>query len=144
MLCMSLHPVVLLLLWVYNCTRIPEVALPTAISLIFVKQCSKVISQTGKFIFFVIHSRSEKKVTPTSMTSTKPSLSRKNQVDGIMEDYRDIFSSCTRIPMHFRVKHPIDITPDAPLPNGLVYHYSLMENDEIKHQIQEVLQNGNI
>jgi hypothetical protein len=35
--------------------RIPEVAPPTAISLISAKQCSKVISQTGKFIFFVIH-----------------------------------------------------------------------------------------
>jgi hypothetical protein len=34
---------------------IPEVASPTAIYLISVKQCSKVISQTGKFIFFVIH-----------------------------------------------------------------------------------------
>jgi hypothetical protein len=50
--------------------RIPEVALPTAISLISAKQCSNIISQNGKFIFFVIRACSKKKVTTTSMTST--------------------------------------------------------------------------
>jgi hypothetical protein len=39
--------------------RIPEVAPPTAISLISAKQCSKVISQTEKFVFFVIHAHSK-------------------------------------------------------------------------------------
>jgi hypothetical protein len=49
--------------------RIPEVVPPTAISLISAKQCMKVISQTGKFVFFVIHSQSEWKVAATSMAS---------------------------------------------------------------------------
>jgi hypothetical protein len=51
--------------------RILEVASSTVISLIFAKKCSKVISQTGKFIFFVIHSHSKKKVSSTSMASTQ-------------------------------------------------------------------------
>jgi hypothetical protein len=46
--------------------------------------------------------------------------------------------------MHCQVKHPIDLTPSAPLPNGPVYHRSLMENDEIRRQIQELLQKGHI
>jgi hypothetical protein len=61
-----------------------------------------------------------------------------------MEEYIDIFSSPIRLPMHFQVKHPIDLTPGTPMPNGPVYHHSLMENDEIKRQIQELLQNGHI
>jgi hypothetical protein len=36
------------------------------------------------------------------------------------------------------------MTPDTPLPNGPVYRHSLMENEEIRHQIQELLQNGHI
>jgi hypothetical protein len=48
------------------------------------------------------------------------------------------------VPTHCQVKHPIDLTPDAPLPNGLVYQCSLMENDEIRRQIQELLQKGHI
>jgi hypothetical protein len=124
--------------------RIPEVAPPTTISLISAKKCSKVISQTRKFIFFVIHAHSKKKVTATSMTSTQSLSLQQKQVDRIMEEYRDIFSSPTRVPMHCQVKHPIDLTPGAPFPNGPVYHRSLMENDEIKHQIQELLQKGHI
>jgi hypothetical protein len=51
--------------------RIPEVAPPTVISLIFIKKCSKFISQTRKFIFFVIHAHSKNKVTTTAMASTQ-------------------------------------------------------------------------
>jgi hypothetical protein len=39
--------------------KIPEVVPPSAISLISAKKCRKVISQTVKFVFFVIHSYSE-------------------------------------------------------------------------------------
>jgi hypothetical protein len=61
-----------------------------------------------------------------------------------MEEYRDILASPTGVPTHFQVKHPIDLTPNTPLPNGLVYRHSLMENDKIKRQIQEILQKGHI
>jgi hypothetical protein len=36
--------------------RIPEAVPPSVISLIYAKQCRKVISETGKFVFFVIFS----------------------------------------------------------------------------------------
>jgi hypothetical protein len=59
-----------------------------------------------------------------------------------MEDYRDILSSPTEVLKHYQVKHSIDLTPYAPLPNGPFYHHSLMESDEIKHQIQKIVQKG--
>jgi hypothetical protein len=46
--------------------RILEAVPPSAISLISAKQCRKVISQTGKFIFFVILSQNKQKITATS------------------------------------------------------------------------------
>jgi hypothetical protein len=51
--------------------RIPEVVPPIVISLISAKQCSKVISHTRKFIFFVIHSHSKHKVVATYVASTQ-------------------------------------------------------------------------
>ena len=48
------------------------------------------------------------------------------------------------IPLHCQVKHPINLTPNAPLPNGPVYHRSLLENEEIKKHIQELLQKRHI
>jgi len=47
--------------------RIPKVVLPSAISLISSKKCRKVISQTNIFVFFVIRSKSERKISATFM-----------------------------------------------------------------------------
>jgi hypothetical protein len=66
------------------------------------------------------------------------------QVDKILEEYKNIFSSPTGEPLHCQVKHPIDLTPDAPLPNLTIYHRSLLENEEIKRYIQELLHMGHI
>jgi hypothetical protein len=46
--------------------RILEAVPPSAISLISSKQCKKVISQMGMFVFFVIHSHNEINIVATS------------------------------------------------------------------------------
>jgi hypothetical protein len=92
----------------------------------------------------VIHAHSKQKVIATSVASTQILSLLHNQVDEIVEEYKDIFSSPTGVPMHYQVKHPIDLTPGETLPNGPFYHHLLMENDEIRHQIQEIIQKGHI
>jgi hypothetical protein len=49
--------------------RIPEVVPSTTISLITARKYRKVISQTRKLVFFMIHAQSEWKVAATSMAS---------------------------------------------------------------------------
>jgi hypothetical protein len=121
---------------------IPEVVASASISFISVKQCRKFISQTGKFLFFVIHAQSEQKIVATFRASMTGLSMQQKQVDKVVEEYKDIISSPTGVPLHFQVKHSINMTPDTPLPNGLVYHLSLSENEEIKHHIQYLLQRG--
>eukprot|EP00253_Pinus_taeda_P032957 PITA_32957 len=65
-------------------------------------------------------------------------------MDKVVEEYEDIFTSPVGVPLHCQVKHSIDLTPGAPLPNGPIYQRSILENDEIKRQIQEMLQKGHI
>ena len=65
-------------------------------------------------------------------------------MDKVVEEYGDIFTSPTGVPLHCQVKNPIDLTPGVPLPNGPIYQRSILENDEIKRQIQELLQKGHI
>jgi hypothetical protein len=67
---------------------------------------------------------------PRSLRMTSPHSRKK--VDKVVEEYLDIFSSPIGVPLHYQVKHPIDLTPGAPLPNGPVYHPSLLENEDIK------------
>jgi hypothetical protein len=69
---------------------IPKVASPISISLISSKKCSKVISQIGKFILFVIRDNSKNKVASTSVASTQSLSLQQKQVDRIVEEYRDI------------------------------------------------------
>jgi hypothetical protein len=49
--------------------RIPEAVSPSVISLISAKQCRKVISQTRKFVFFMIHSHNKRNIVATSRVS---------------------------------------------------------------------------
>jgi hypothetical protein len=66
------------------------------------------------------------------MASTQGLSMQPKQVENIMEEYKDIFSSPIMVLQHCQLKHSINITPGAPLPNGSEYHHSLMENEEIK------------
>jgi hypothetical protein len=80
----------------------------------------------------MIHSQNKQKITTTSRVSLTDLSTQQKQVDKVMEEYSDIFSSPTGVPLHYQVKHPIDLTPNALLPNGPVYCFSLLENEEIK------------
>ena len=55
-------------------------------------------------------------------------------MDKVVEECGDIFTSPTRVPLHYQVKHPIDLTLGALLPNGPIYWCSILENDEIKRK----------
>jgi hypothetical protein len=66
----------------------------------------------------MIHSQSEQKVATTSMASAQGLSMQQKQVDKIMEEYKDIFSSPTGVPLHCQVKHSIDLTPVHLYPMG--------------------------
>lgn len=121
---------------------IPEVVPKDIISLVSTKQYRKVITQTRKFVLFMIFSQSEQKVMDTSMSSTHGLSTQQKQVDKIIKEYRDLFTSPTIVPLHYQVKHLIDMIPSAPLPNGPIYRHSLIDNEKIKCQIQELIQKG--
>jgi hypothetical protein len=80
--------------------RISEAVLPSAISLISTKQCTKFISQTEKFVFFVIHSQSEQNISATSRAFSTNLSTQQKQADKAVEEYSYIFSSPNRVPLH--------------------------------------------
>jgi hypothetical protein len=92
----------------------------------------------------MVRSQSENKIVATSTTSARSPATQQKQVEKVMEEYKEIFTSPIGVPLHFQVKHSINLIPSAPLPNGPVYGCSLLENEEMKHEIQELLQRGHI
>eukprot|EP00253_Pinus_taeda_P016446 PITA_16446 len=63
-------------------------------------------------------------------------------MDKVVVEYEDIFTSPARVPLHYDVKHSIDLITGASMPNGPIYQRFVLENDEVKRQIQELLQKG--
>jgi hypothetical protein len=124
--------------------RVLEAVSNTAVSLIFVKQCKNVVSQTERFFLCMVRSKCESKVTGTTKTFAQGLSTQQQQVDGIVEEYKGIFASPTGVPMHYQVKHSIDLAASDPFPNDPIYMHSIMENDEIKHHIQEIIFKGHI
>jgi len=59
-----------------------------------------------------------------------------------MEEYKDIFSSPISVPLHCQVKHSIDLAPNPPLPNGPIYHLSLMGNEETSGRSKSYYKKG--
>jgi hypothetical protein len=65
--------------------RIPKAVPPSVISLISAKKCKKVISQMGKFVFFVIRSQNKRKIIATSRVSVADLSSQQKKVGKFME-----------------------------------------------------------
>eukprot|EP00253_Pinus_taeda_P031701 PITA_31701 len=97
----------------------------------------KLISKTSKFVFLMIRPQGKKKTVAT--TSRQGLSTRKLKMDKVVEEYEDIFASPAGVLLHCQVKQSIDLIPHAPLPNGPIYRHSVLENNEIKRQIQELL-----
>ena len=55
----------------------------------------------GKFVFFVIHSQNKRNIKATSRVSVANLSTQQKQVDKVMEEYSDNFSSPTRVPLHY-------------------------------------------
>ena len=48
------------------------------------------------------------------------------------------------VPLHYQVKYSIELVPSSSLPNASVYRRSILENIEIRIQIQDLIDKGHI
>lgn len=80
----------------------------------------------------------------TSTISIQGSSAQQQWMEKVMQEYKDIFTSLIGVPLHCQVKNSINITLGVLLPNESMYRRSIMENDQIKRNIQELWQKGHI
>ncbi len=67
----------------------------------------------------MIFPQGKKKVVAT--ISRQGSSTQQQQMDKVVEEYRDIFASPIGVPLHCQVNHSIDLTLSMPFPNGSIY-----------------------
>ena len=113
--------------------RIPEVCPKQVASLISAKQCKRLIAQTRAFVLLMVRSEQTKSVVLNTHAKVTITENQQDQMDKILKEYHSVNSS-----------HSIDLIPSTPLPHEPIYRRLVLENDEIKRQIQELIQKGHI
>ncbi|CAL9000520.1 unnamed protein product, partial [Prunus brigantina] len=65
-----------------------------------------------------------------------------SDIGKLQEKFKDLFHDVQGLPPQRAIEHEIQLVGDSPLPNLGLYRTSLMESDEIKKQIQGLLEQG--
>ena len=61
-----------------------------------------------------------------------------------MIEFEEVFRSPMGLPLERVIAHGINLEPGDSLANSGLYHRSMMENEDIKRQISELLKMGHI
>ena len=66
----------------------------------------------------------------------------KSELIEIISEYDDLFQNPKGLPPKREIQHEIHLQQDVPLPNIAMYRMSVMQNEEIKKQVQELIERG--
>ena len=66
----------------------------------------------------------------------------KSELIDIISEYDDLFQDPKGLPPKREIQHEIHLQQDVPLPNIAMYQMSVMQNEEIKKQVQELIEKG--
>ena len=67
---------------------------------------------------------------------------QKVDLEKVVSEYDILFQEPKSLPPKKEIVHDINLQQDAPLPNIRMYKLSALENEEIKKQVQELLEKG--
>ena len=87
------------------------------------------------------HSRN---IASTSRLTDQRISRQKQEIDNILEEYQNIFQAPDGVPMHCQVKHSIKLVLGSLLSNTSIYRRSILENEEIRRKIQDLIDKGHI
>jgi hypothetical protein len=65
---------------------------------------------------------------------------QKHQLEKLLHAYRGLFQEPKLLPPKRKVEHEIQLLPDSPLPNIGLYRQSILEANEVKKQLQKLLE----
>ena len=66
----------------------------------------------------------------------------KKELCELLSNYDEMFEEPKGLPLKREIQHEIHLQHDAPLPNFGMYRMSIIEMEEIKKQVQELLDQG--
>ncbi|XP_031486836.2 uncharacterized protein LOC116255191 [Nymphaea colorata] len=116
-----------------------NIASPT--DLMTAGQVKRVVNACQKFVLLLV-----RLVQPCEKNATIHLMYMHEKEEGmltkLLNSYTDLFEDPQGLPPRCPVEHEIHLQSDAPLPNLSMYRNSVLENDEIKRQVMDLLERG--
>jgi hypothetical protein len=108
------------------------------LSIINAGQMKRLVNASKNFVLLMIKPKNDVKNEAFQGCDTK----LKSNLFEVVNQYDDMFKEPKGLPPRRGIQHEIQLQQDCPLPNIGMYRMSVTENDEIKKQIQELLDKG--
>jgi hypothetical protein len=108
------------------------------LSLINAGQMKRLVNASKNFVLLMIKPKDDVENESFQGCDTK----LKSNLFEVVNQYDEMFKEPKGLPPKREIQHEIQLQQDCPLPNIGMYRMSVMENVEIKKQIQELLDKG--
>jgi hypothetical protein len=108
------------------------------LSLINAGQMKRLVNASKNFVLLMIKPKEDIETEAFQGCDTK----LKSDLFEVVTQYDEMFKEPKGLPPKRGIQHEIQLQQDCPLPNIGMYRMSVMENAEIKKQIQELLDKG--
>jgi hypothetical protein len=108
------------------------------LSLVNAGQMKRLVNACNNFVFLMIKPKDN--VEKEGFQGCDAKL--KSDLYEVVNQYDEIFQEPKGLPPRRGIQHEIQLQQDCPVPNIGMYRMSVMENAEIKKQIQEFLDKG--
>ena len=107
-------------------------------SLLSVGQMKRIVNASKKFILMIV----KPKESDSNGDFEVWEPMHKHDLIKVIFYYDEIFQEPQGLPPKREVKHEIQLLQDAPLPNLSLYKLLVIENEEVKKQVQELMEKG--
>ena len=100
----------------------------------------RMVNASKNFVLMIVKSKYVEQTK--SFKGCDPKI--KKELIKVVYGYDIMFQEPKGLPPKMEIQHEIHLHQDAPLPNIGMYKSSIIENAEIKKQVQELLERGEI
>ncbi|CAL2259851.1 unnamed protein product [Prunus armeniaca] len=110
-------------------------------NLLTANQAKRLVNSCGRFVLLMIRPQDQSSIAVT-LSTLSLSPAQCSDIGKLQEKFKDLFHDVQGLPPRRAVEHEIQLVGDSPLPNLGLYRTSVTESDEIKKQIQGLLEQG--
>jgi len=115
------------------------ISMSSKTSFVTANQAKQLVNACGKFVLLIVrpHDMPPSRVCLASLT-----VQQNQDVERLKLQFSDLFQDIEGLPPKRSVEHEIMLTGESSLPNVGLYRTTVQESDEIKRQVQDLLEKG--